>query len=930
MMKQRSILTFAFISVIIFTAVILLLGSLAAAGNDEEEDWPYDTNEEQRCMELHLKTYTASDVLVHAIEPADEQNFKSVNVDRVGELGGGGGNWHEFARWETEPLLKSVTANRSASEEYFHQMRIFAKSEADDGSTDKVYIRVTIQFGGAGQVEGTEGPKALNTDQYTKYDFDLLFSDQSMNQNQRVTVIVEARTEETYDDIPPDTEDQDEAISMTYGDLDHDSFFNFEANTISLSAEIDGNGYIKTKRVNGVAYANVSFIHAFGKEVIDQDRNFYIRIYGPANETDPAVTEWDNIIRWNDTLQYVSKEHDMVDNSVPVIWQIQEDKESPGVRAQYAPDNRTYFVYFKGWDVYPENNNTPVELNATFKVPKFPGSQERIELEWATDDVFFYNENGKRFDPTDDDLRGIAVNDKLYINSTFKLGGGSDPAKTYQNIEIMVSVMAPDGEDELVNDTYVQTGMRGGSYNGFQTTHTWEPLEVGEGYKVRLWLNPDNAIPEYNYTNNYLEIDVNVYENRRPVLVITGPTETIPGEPASYAQTGEDIFFDATDSSDPDTSYDNLDFEWVIENLETRITRDKDEFNIQLSPGTYKVTLMVSDGIRSDEKEFFIIVNSPPKPNTGKNGIVEPEDEDVFSKGEDIRFTALYNDVDADVLYYTWRSDKKGVLGDVDSEEHFVEIEADELSIGEHNITVTVRDKHGGEHVSEIVIYINNLPTVNIVSPEDGGFYGSGEDLEFDASLSVDPEDGSGDMLGYIWYYDDGSGYTEFGYASVTERSFRTSGEYKIMVEVYDSASGMTFKELTININSKPIAKMGEVTGEGKKLTFDGSDSYDPDGEGIDRYLWDFDTNFDSDGDGTEDNDKDGEGKTTAYEFNSTGTFNISLTVVDGDGVWSEPVYMDLEVKKKDDDSALPSSIMVVSVAVATLVMAFRRKNKKS
>ena len=948
-MKQHSILTLVCITVIIFTAVILFFASLASAGNDEEEDWvppQYDTNEEQRYMELHLKTYgTSSDFLVHRLEAADEQNYKSMAVDRY-HLATGGSSWHTFGTWETsEPLLKSITANRSAGEEYFFPMRIFAKSEAADGSTDQVSIRVTIQFGGAGQVQEIQGPKALNTDQYTKYDFDLTFSNQNINVNTRITVIVEAKTDEEYD---PLNEEQDETITMTYGDLEHDTFFNFEANTVSLTVEKDGNGYIETKKVNGIAYANVSFIHAFGNELVDQDRPgpYYIRIYGPANESDPTATDWSNTINWSETLQYVSV-GDMVGNSVPIIWQIQEDKEDKGVRAQYAPDNTTYFIYFKGWDIYPQNNASAAELNATFKVPRFPGSKERIELEWATGDVYFYNENGKRFDPTDDDSKGMAVNDKLYIRSTFKLGGGANPDHSYSNIKIMVDVLTPD-ENEAFNVTTILLGIKGGSYNDFQTADqdVWEPLEVGVGYKVRLWLNPDiwddpdNAVPEYNTTNNYLEIDFNVYENRRPTAVITSPVETIEDDKNTYSQTGVDIHFDATQSSDPDTSYNSLDFDWVIETTGSDpITKDKDEFDTQLGPGLYEVTLTVSDGIRSDEKTILIMVNSPPKPNTGKNGIVDPEDEAIFSPGDTIRFTALYNDADADILYYTWKSDKKGgggIIGDSDSVENFVEIPADDLIIGEHNISVTVEDKHGGEHVSEIVIYINNLPNINIVSPEDGNSYGAGEDIEFDASLSFDPEDGAGDMLGYIWYYDDrsGSGYTEFGYASVTERTFRTTGTYTIKVEVYDSASGMSFEEITIHINSKPIAKIGEVKGSGKKLTFDGSGSYDPDGEDIDRYIWDFDTSFDSDDDGIEDNDKDGEGKTTVYQFNNTGTFNISLTVIDEDGVWSEPVYMDLEVKKDDgdDDDALPLpfSIMVVSAAVAALVMAFKRKSRKS
>jgi len=925
-MKRHSILTFALITGLILAALVIFLGSPASAGNDQEEDWPYDTNDQPRYMELHLKTYTATDTLVHTIEPEDEQNYKSTDVDRRNQYTGGGGNWHEFSRWESEPLLKNITATREdepGDEDYFSRMVIYAMSEADDGTTDQVYIRVTVQFGGGAQIQDVDGPSALNNDQYTKFHFDLLFTDQTIDYDDRVTVIVEGMSEEEYD---PLNEDQDETITMSYGDLGHDGSFNFEADTISVSVETDVNEEIQIKEVNGIAYANVSFVHAFGKKVIDQDRNYYIRLYGPANETAPAATDWDNTISWNDTFQYVAKEHDMVDNSVPVVWQIQGDKENPGVRAQYAPDERTYFIYFKGWDVYHRNNDTPAELNATFKVPKFPGAKERIELEWATDDIYFYNENGRRFDPTDDDLRGIAVEDKMFINATYKLGGGSNPDHIYNNLPIHVSVLKPDGVTEPINQTYEEMNVPGGSYKGFQTTNSWTPDEVGEGYKINLTLNPDMTIPEYNYTNNYLVVDVNVYENRRPAAVITSPVETIEGEAITYPQTGVDIDFDATDSTDPDTPYRDLDFEWVIENLETEIKRDKDSFTIQLTPGTYKVTLTVSDGIRDDWREIFITVNSPPKPSTGSNGIAEPEDEAVFSPEETIRFTALYNDADTDVLYYTWRSDQVGVLGASDSEEHFIEVDGDDLALGENIITVTVEDKHGGQHVSEILVFINNLPRVIVVSPEDGMSYGSGEELSFDASLSTDTEDGSGNMLSYVWYYDDGDGYEQFGYTSVVDRPFRTTGEYKIKVEVYDSSDGMNFEEFTIYINSKPIAKIGDVKGDGKELTFDGSDSYDPDGAGIDRYIWDFDTSYDSDDDGDPANDKDGEGRVTIYKFNSTGTYNISLTVEDGDGVRSEPVFMDLKVEDEDDDGALPSSIIVVSIAAAALVMAFRRK----
>lgn len=259
-----------------------------------------------------------------------------------------------------------------------------------------------------------------------------------------------------------------------------------------------------------------------------------------------------------------------------------------------------------------------------------------------------------------------------------------------------------------------------------------------------------------------------------------------------------------------------------------------------------------------------------------------------------------------------------------------MEVEAEELSSGGknvHNITVTVKDMHGGVHVSEVIIYINELPRIVIFEPEDGSSFGSGEEVSFDASLSSDAEDGTSDYLYFVWYYDDGSGPQPFGQGAISSRTFRTTGDYVVTVEVTDSAGGMSEKSISININSKPIAEIGNVKGSGKELTFDGSGSSDPDGKDIDRYVWDMDLSFDSDGDGEADNDRDAEGVSPTFKFNDTGTYNIQLTVMDEDGVWSDPVTLEVKVKEEEDD-ALPPAMIFMSVALAALVMSIQRKRR--
>jgi len=929
-MKKDNILTITIFIALFFVAMLFLLNDSALSDDGDEEPYPHYPDNEKRYMELHLKSYGNDNYLTPKIEKADERNERHVVVDKKSKYPPyAGGNWHEIGRWYSKDLLKDITASRSRdsenySEEFSLSMVIWAQSDAEDGSTDRVSIRVKILPFLQDWIEDPNSPKSLNSDQPTKFYFDFEFNDVQCFKGSNITIIIEAKSEENYD---PATEDQNEEIHIIYGDLNHDTYINFEANCVTMRVNTNENNEVEIEKYNGLAYLNVTFIHAFGRELINQDRTpwYYLRIRGPANESQFDATNWTNTISWNETSRYL-RVGDLTSQDenifVPIKWQIQESVKDPSIRAQYAPVNRTYFMYFKGWDIYPQNNNTPWVMNDTFKVPRFPNATERVELEWLTDNVFFYNEKGRRFYPTDEQSKGIAVGDNIYVVSNFIIGGGASPDKYYDRIEIKATIRDPQGEE--IYSVIVEGNYRGETSNIFKTPEAWVPEKAGEGYVVNLTLNPSRNWKEYNYTNNYLEISFNVYENRRPVAIISSPVPTVEDDPNTYAQIGEDIHFDATESYDPDTSYAYLDFLWEIDDFHTVTTREMDEFFLQLPAGEYKVTLTVSDGVREDSTSLYFKVNSPPKPTSGSNGIVEPEDGASFSREEVIRFTALYTDPDADTLYYTWRSDVKGVLGEAESTLNYVEVSG--LQAGQHNISVTVKDKHGGVHVSEIVIYVNNLPVVIVESPEDGKYYGSGDDIVFDASASFDVEDGVGDNLNYIWYYDDGSGYIPFGYESVTTRSFHNAGEYHIKVEVYDSMGGMSEKEITININAKPVAKIEIEKKDGKKITFDGSNSYDPDNKGIDRYIWDFDTTYDSDGDGIPNNDRDGEGVKPTYEFNRTGTFNISLVVVDMDGVWSEPVYMDVEVKEKDEGISLSPAVAVIAFSLSTLMFALRKR----
>jgi chitodextrinase len=115
----------------------------------------------------------------------------------------------------------------------------------------------------------------------------------------------------------------------------------------------------------------------------------------------------------------------------------------------------------------------------------------------------------------------------------------------------------------------------------------------------------------------------------------------------------------------------------------------------------------------------------------------------------------------------------------------------------------------------------------------------------------------------------------------VTTASFSTPGKYEICLNA-DDGQHHTFDHAFIEVlpeppppppNGAPVAKAGGPYKEavGHAITFDASQSTDPDGDAL-TYAWDF-------GDGTK-----GSGVTTSHAYASAGTFNVTVTVEDGRG----------------------------------------------
>lgn len=194
------------------------------------------------------------------------------------------------------------------------------------------------------------------------------------------------------------------------------------------------------------------------------------------------------------------------------------------------------------------------------------------------------------------------------------------------------------------------------------------------------------------------------------------------------------------------------------------------------------------------------------------------------------------------------------------------------LSAGTFSTKLTVTDNKGIENsLSKDILIDNNRPPVAHYnySPLKGSVNTT---FTFDGTSSTD---GDGRIIRYIWDFKDG---TQKQGAQVNHK-FTESGSFNVKLTVFDNHEAQGFIEKDLRVAGiPPVAKFSVSPFSGSTSTvfrFDASDSDDPDGR-IEDYLWRF-------SDHTEDS-----GRIVEHQFDSEGSFNVTLTVVDNDRMRNE------------------------------------------
>jgi len=387
--------------------------------------------------------------------------------------------------------------------------------------------------------------------------------------------------------------------------------------------------------------------------------------------------------------------------------------------------------------------------------------------------------------------------------------------------------------------------------DGFIVSYFWD---FGDGTNTTGVVVSHAYVDDGNYTATLTVTDdddatslttaIKKVLNRPPVALFTESAETV--------YTGEVITFNATVSYDPDgyiVSYfwdfgDGTNATGVI--VEHASTDD----------GNYTVTLTVTDddGAIASATATKTVLNRPPV-------AIFTESAETVLTGETILFNASASyDPDGTIVSYFWDfgdgSNTTGVI-----------VEHSYLEDGNYTVTLTVTDDDGVSSSSSSTKTVLNRPPIASFTESAETVY-TAEAITFNASASYDPD---GVIVSYFWDFGDGANAT----GGTAEHVYADDGIYTVTLTVTDDdgASGSASAIKTV-LNRSPAASFtesSEIVLTGEVITFNASDSYDPDGNIVD-YFWDF-------GDGS-----NATGVTVDHSYADDGNYTVTLAVTDDDG----------------------------------------------
>ena len=387
-------------------------------------------------------------------------------------------------------------------------------------------------------------------------------------------------------------------------------------------------------------------------------------------------------------------------------------------------------------------------------------------------------------------------------------------------------------------------------------------------YNVVLTVTDDRGGSD---TSTYTVRIEPVVTNQPPVAQINGPASAL---------VGEQVIFDSANSHDPDGQI--VRYEWDYGDSAPRAAGSGESTvaHTYNAPGSYKVTLTVTDNGGLTATAHHTIVVQAPAPN--QPPVAQISGPTRGTVGEQVIFdSANSHDPDGEIKSYVWNfgdSAPRTAGGGESTVAHVYDVP------GTYQVSLTVTDNGGLTATAHHTIVIeakvvNQPPVAQIHGPSNGEL---SQKVIFDSANSHDPD---GQIVSYVWNFGDGAARPAGSGESTVAHVYDVPGTYQVSLTVTDNGGLTATAHHTIVIagpppNQPPRAVISGPNGGlvGNTLTFDGSASSDPDGS-IVTFAWSF-----SDG-------ATATGAQVSRTFNAPGSYNVVLTVTDNGGLSDTSTY---------------------------------------
>jgi PKD repeat protein len=320
-------------------------------------------------------------------------------------------------------------------------------------------------------------------------------------------------------------------------------------------------------------------------------------------------------------------------------------------------------------------------------------------------------------------------------------------------------------------------------------------------------------------------------------------------------------------ASDPDG--DELSYNWsqVTGTPVTIVngTTPNATFMTNLS-GAYRFLVEVGDGYASVNGSVNVTVGN-------RHPEVRLEGPTLGFKGETIQLNGSGHDEDGDDIVFVWDQVAGPVvdlLVDTQGNVTTASFSTDTVQTYRFRLTAADNELASNETVIEVIIE-SRAPVADLTFTPEEVFEGTVVNLS--AAGSYDPD---GNITSYFFDFGDG---TDSGWVAepLVSHVYNENGTYNVSLKVLDDDMCSANTSLVINVSRRLVPPMAdfEVTPENGTVdtTFRfTSNSMDPDGE-ILSLLWDL-------GDGS-----NATGVVVNHTYLAPGTYNVSLTVTDQDGL---------------------------------------------